>query len=39
MIRKFLAPKLNSKEDRLRTNIFYTTCNIKERVCNMILFL
>ena len=32
-----LAPKFNSDEDWLRTNIFYTTCSIGGRVCSMII--
>ena len=28
MRKTLLAPKLNSEEDWLGTNIFYTTCNI-----------
>ena len=38
MMRKtLLAPKFNSEEDWLRTNIFYTTCSIGGRVCSMII--
>lgn len=32
-----LTPKDTREEDWLRTNIFYTTCNIGGRVCNMII--
>jgi hypothetical protein len=32
-----LTPKDDSNEDWLRTNIFYSTCNIGGRVCNMII--
>ncbi|XP_028071101.1 uncharacterized protein LOC114273497 [Camellia sinensis] len=38
MLKKtFLSPKLESQEDWLHTNIFYSTCNIAGRVCNMII--
>ncbi|KAK4581406.1 hypothetical protein RGQ29_024882 [Quercus rubra] len=37
MRKTLLAPKFNSDEDRLRTNIFYTTCSIGGRVCSMII--
>ncbi|KAG5534031.1 hypothetical protein RHGRI_022247 [Rhododendron griersonianum] len=38
MIKKtLLTPKDASNEDWLRTNIFYTTCNVGGRVCNMII--
>lgn len=38
VVRKsMLAPKDDSKEDWLRTNIFHTTCTIAERVCKVII--
>ena len=38
MLKKtLLAPKSEAEDDWLRTNIFYTTCNIGGRVCNMII--
>lgn len=38
MLKKtLLSPKLESQEDWLRTNIFYSTCNIGSHVCNMII--
>ena len=37
MRKTLLAPKFNSEEDWLRTNIFYTTCSIGGRVFNMII--
>jgi hypothetical protein len=37
VVRKsLLAPKDNSEEDWLRTNIFHTTCTIAEQVCKAI---
>ena len=38
MRKTLLAPKFNSEEDCFRTNIFYTTCSIGGRVCNMIIY-
>ena len=38
MLKKtLLVPKQESEEDWLRTNIFYTTCSVDGRVCNMII--
>ena len=38
VVRKsLLAPKDDSKEDWLRTNIFHITCMIAERVCKVII--
>ncbi|CAL5399157.1 unnamed protein product [Camellia sinensis] len=38
MLKKtLLSPKLERQEDWLRTNIFYSICNIGGRVCNMII--
>lgn len=38
IVRKsLLAPKDDSNEDWLRTNIFHTTCTIVERVCKVII--
>ena len=35
MRKTLLAPKFNSEEDWLRTNISYTTCSIGGRVCKL----
>lgn len=37
MKKTLVVPKHETEEDWLRTNIFYTTCSIGGRVCNMII--
>lgn len=35
--KSLLAPKDDSRDDWLRTNIFYTTCIITDKVCKVII--